>query len=209
MKELLMINSSPNGPSSPAYQLAVEMVDGLHQSHPGIIITSRDLVAEPLTPISDVYAKAMLEGHSADVPAFEQSERLIAELERSDALLIITPIHNFTLPAALKLWIDNVVRARRTFGRGPNGKVGLLRDRPTYILISSGGVHRGPEANQPDFITIIMRCVLNTIGLQDLHFIYLQGMAFGPHAVLAAMEDARRQIKDVPLFFTSEAMSDE
>ena len=44
-----------------------------------------------------------------------QSEELIAELESSDFVVIGTPMHNFTVPSALKAWIDHVVRVRRTF----------------------------------------------------------------------------------------------
>ncbi|MDM0022482.1 NAD(P)H-dependent oxidoreductase [Variovorax saccharolyticus] len=35
-----------------------------------------------------------------------RSEVLIRELEQADCLVIATPMHNDTVPAALKLWID-------------------------------------------------------------------------------------------------------
>ena len=44
-----------------------------------------------------------------------QSEELIQELESSDFVVIGTPVHNFTVPSALKAWIDHIVRIRRTF----------------------------------------------------------------------------------------------
>ncbi|MBZ9781905.1 NAD(P)H-dependent oxidoreductase [Pseudomonas sp. REP124] len=204
MKELLMINSSPNGSGSAGFRLAMDMIESLRSRRPELNLTVRDLMADPLLPVSDAYCEALLGGRENDDPAFAQSERLIVELERSDVLFIATPIHNFTVPAALKLWVDNVVRARRTFGRGPNGKIGLLADRPTYLLISSGGIHRGPQANQPEFISSFLRCVLNTIGLHDLRFVYLQGMATGPGAVSAALLQARRQLSAEPVFFPLE-----
>ena len=40
-----------------------------------------------------------------------RSEELIQELESSDFVVIATPMHNFTVPAALKMWIDHVVRS--------------------------------------------------------------------------------------------------
>ncbi len=54
---------------------------------------------------------------------------------RSDALLISTPMHNFTVPAALKLWIDFVLRVGRTFKSTAEGKFGLLADRPALVLV--------------------------------------------------------------------------
>lgn len=75
----------------------------------------------------DQLAKEMIEGLRRVDPALAESERLITQLERCEALVITTPIHSFTLPAALKLWVDNVVRARRTFTAGSSGKVGSVQ----------------------------------------------------------------------------------
>ena len=122
------------------------------------------------------------------------SEALIQELERSDVLLIATPMHNFMLPAALKLWIDYVLRIHRTFSAGPQGKVGLLRDRPVYVLVGSGGIHQGEAARQPDFLTPYLRHVLNTLGLFDLHFTYLQGLVGGEEAVRSAIDAGRARL---------------
>jgi FMN-dependent NADH-azoreductase len=200
MNELLMINSSPQRGESACFHLAMEMIEVLRQARPGIVVTSRDLVADPLQPVSAEYADAILHGRAAADPVFEQSERLIVELERSEMLLIATPIHNFTLPAALKLWIDNVVRIHRTCDAGPQGKVGLLADRPVYILVSSGGFHRGPAARQPEFFTSYLRHVLSSIGLCDVHFIYLQVTIAGRDAVTTSLVEARRQLSFEPLF---------
>jgi FMN-dependent NADH-azoreductase len=200
MKNLLAISCSPNGDDSVGDQLAKEMIADLCRAHPGLAVSTRDLVASPVSPISAAYAKAVINGASSDDPAFEESERLIAELEHCEALVITTPIHNFTLPAALKLWVDNVVRARRTFMVGPSGKIGLLRNRPVYVIVSSGGVHRGPAANQPEFLTAYLRHVLNCVGLQDMNFIYLQAMAAGPEYASRSIADGKRQFSETALF---------
>lgn len=200
MNNLLVISCSPNGAESPGDQLAKEMIEELRRAHPELAISTLDLATSPVSPMSAAYAKGVINGASTNDPAFEESERLIGELERCEALVITTPIHNFTLPAALKLWVDNVVRARRTFMVGPNGKVGLLKNRPVYVVVSSGGVHRGPAANQPEFLTSYLRHVLGCVGLEDMHFIYLQAMAAGPEHVSAWGADGRRQFYETPLF---------
>ena len=82
-----------------------------------------------------------------------QSEELIHELENSDCVVIGTPMHNFTVPSALKAWIDHIVRVRRTFHVTREGKVGMLRDRPVFVAVSSGGRYSGEHAHQPDFLT--------------------------------------------------------
>jgi FMN-dependent NADH-azoreductase len=93
-------------------------------------------------------------------------------------------MNNYSVPAVLKAWIDQVVRIHRTFASTPAGKVGLVRDRPVYVVIASGGWFSGPSPTgtpaQPDFLTSYLRAVLNTIGLMDIQFLTLEGMARGP-----------------------------
>jgi len=65
-------------------------------------------------------------------------------------VVIATPVHNYTVPSALKTWIDHIVRVRRTFNITPNGKVGLLRDRPVFVAVSSGGRYSGAHQKTPE-----------------------------------------------------------
>lgn len=194
MRELLLINASPHGETSAGYGLAIEWVDSLRSRHAPFTLTQRDLAAQPLLPISDAYATALTQRNPVAQPALELSEQLIGELERCDLLLIATPMHNFTVPAALKLWIDYVVRIGRSFEARPDGKVGLLRDRPVYIIVSSGGFHLKPRGQQADFLTPYLLEVLKTIGLFDVHFVYLEGMVLGEEVSRAAFIAAAQQL---------------
>jgi FMN-dependent NADH-azoreductase len=80
-------------------------------------------------------------------------------------LFIVTPMHNFTVPASLKLWLDHVIRINRSFHSTPQGKVGLMKDIPTFVLVSSGGFHVGERARQLDFLTPYLRYALASIGI--------------------------------------------
>ena len=126
-----------------------------------------------------------------DHAALRESESLIDELERSDLLILSTPMHNFTVPAALKAWIDQVVRFGRTFKSTPEGKIGLLMDRPTYNVIASGGYFSGDRARQPDHLTPYLKDILGTIGIKSIRFITLEGLARGEDAVDEAYRNAR------------------
>jgi len=170
-------------------------------------VNRRDLAANPLPPLSAAYGAALTKRTPFDDPAFRQSEQLIDELEQSRHLLIATPMHNFTVPATLKLWIDHVLRIGRSFSSGPEGKVGLLADRPTYIIVSSGGFHHGPQARQPDCLSDYLKLVLRTIGIGNTHFVYLQGLVGGAEAVSSAFSSARQQLSQTPLFATVEPES--
>ncbi|WP_460422134.1 FMN-dependent NADH-azoreductase [Pseudomonas sp. ZL2] len=200
MDNVLLINASTRGSASIGLRLASELLDCIRQRHAQATVTLRDLAAEPLAPLSAGYATALTRLTPAHDPVFASSEALVGELERCDLLLIATPMHNFTVPAVLKLWIDHVLRINRTFIAGPDGKVGLLVDRPVYVIVSSGGFHRGARARQPDFLSAYLRHVLGTLGLQNVHFVYLEGLAINEQAVLAATTQARLQLAGHPLF---------
>ncbi|KUM43940.1 FMN-dependent NADH-azoreductase [Pseudomonas sp. EpS/L25] len=199
MKTVLSLNASPRPVSSHGYRLAGELLGALRHGHPGVQVLERDLATEPLPPLSADYAAALTRRTPSEAPVFALSEALIAELEASELLLINAPLHNFTLPAALKLWLDYVLRIGRTFAATAEGKVGLLADRPVYLLVGSGGRHRGPEARQPDFFTSYLRHALGTLGLFDLHFCYLEGLVGDPHRVSDTLARARLQLsQEVP-----------
>lgn len=200
MNRALLIHASPHGEHSQASHLALNLVASLRQRYPHLELIERDLGRCGLPPLGPEYAHALAVPTPFDSPVFELSERLIRELEQCDVLFIATPMHNFTLPAALKLWIDYVLRIHRTFDSGPDGKTGLLTDRPVYVLVGSGGFHQGERARQADFLTPYLSHALNTLGLFNLQFIYLQGLVFGEASVCAAVAQTRATLSQDPLF---------
>jgi len=194
MTRILLLNSGPHSDVSHGYRLATEAIAALGISN--VQITERDLVESPIPPIDRAYAIAVTSQATPDAKEFEWSERLIVELEQHDMLFIVTPMHNFTVPAALKLWIDHVIRINRSFHATPQGKVGLLKDRATFVLVSSGGFHVGERAKQTDFLTPYLRYALASIGISDVHFFPLQGLVFGTEAVAQAVHEVRQQLSE-------------
>lgn len=63
-------------------------------------------------------------------------------------------------------------------GKKPAGKVGMLRDRPVFIGIATGGVFTGDQANQPDFLTPYLSVAQGSIGLKTLQFLPVQATGF-------------------------------
>ena len=56
-----------------------------------------------------------------DPAALAMSDMLIDELLVADEVVLVAPTYNFGVPAAMKAWIDQVVRAGRTFQFTPAG----------------------------------------------------------------------------------------
>jgi len=194
MTRILVLNCGPHSDASHGYRLAKETLaaSGISDAH----ITERDLVQTPLPAIGRDYALAITSNAAHDVSELQWSEQLIAELEQHDVLFIVTPMHNFTIPATLKLWLDHVIRIHRSFAATPQGKVGLIKDRPTLVLVSSGGFFAGERAKQTDFLTPYLRYALASIGINNIHFYPLQGLVFGPDAVAQAVSEVRQPLSE-------------
>ncbi|MNI35038.1 FMN-dependent NADH-azoreductase [compost metagenome] len=194
---ILHIICSPRGQASESYRLAQGILGFLLNAHPTAIVTSRLLSAGGLLPIDGPYA--MSQQASADVTeagSIARSNELIDELQAADILLIATPMHNFTVPSTLKLWIDHVARVRRTFNVGAQGKTSLLQDRPVYVAVASGGRISGVPPRQPDFLSPYLKAVLGMIGLHDVKFFSVEGTAMGPDALSAARNTAQQALEE-------------
>ena len=197
MMEILHVSCSPRGRAAESYRLSRKIIDLLLRSEPAATVVDR-VIGEGLMPHIDAgYALAQ---HSpmARVPhegAIARSEALIRELERSDVVVIGTPMHNLTVPSALKAWIDHVVRARRTFHVTREGKLGTLRDRPVFVAVASGGIFSGERARQPDYLTAYLKTILGSIGLRDLTFFSVEGTGYGPDAVAEARDRTDRALQ--------------
>ncbi len=198
MKAILYLSCSPRGATAHSRIIAEELVDRLLTRHPGANVIRRDLSANPPSFVDAAFSAAILGPQGAPPPALAESEALIAELEACDVLVLATPMHNYGVPAVLKAWIDQIVRIHRSFRSTPQGKVGVLSDRPVHVVVASGGWFSGPSPTgtppQPDFLTHYLRAVFATIGLHDIRFITLEGVTRGPEIAARAYAMARERI---------------
>ena len=201
---ILHVSCSPRGATAESSRLSRGIVDLLLEIDPAAALVERPIGEVPLPHIDADYAAAQ---HSplaevAQRGSIALSEILIRELEAADAVVIGTPMHNLAAPSTLKAWIDHVVRAKRTFDMTPDGKLGMLKDRPVFVAVSSGGFFSGERARQPDYLTPYLALVLATIGLKDVTFFSVEGTARDPASVAKAREAAERKSRAFLASFT-------
>ncbi|MBW8126541.1 MULTISPECIES: FMN-dependent NADH-azoreductase [Pseudomonas] len=189
MNHALLLSFSPHGKAAQSFKLSRAL---LRDVVPDAQVTERDYGRQALPPLTREYANALTTPGGLSGSATALSEQLILELEACDLLILCTPVHNFTVPAALKAWIDHVVRIQRSFTLNEQfEKVGLLKDRRTFVLVSSGNARKGHE---PDFLTPYMTAILSIVGIQSVDFVYLPAMVRGAEAVNRALEQAHQQL---------------
>jgi FMN-dependent NADH-azoreductase len=195
MTAILQLLVSPR-PQSFSRLIAREVVAGITRLRPEARIVERDLAADPPPHPDRALYDAILSSATDEDPRFALSERLIAQLEAADIVVIGAPMNNFTVPSTLKAWIDHIVRIRRTFRSTPAGKIGLLRDRPVIIVTAHGGYCGDAPPAQPDFLTPYLRAIFATIGICQVEFLRLEGLSRGPDRVASALDQARHWIED-------------
>ncbi len=196
MKNILVITASIFGQDGQSSQLVNRTLEQLKASHGDLNIQQRDLSAEPVPHLDADRFGAFLT--SADDRDHQQqrvvdySDSLIEEVKQADIIVIGVPMYNFGIPSVLKAYFDHIARAGISFRYTENGPVGLLEDRPVYILAARGGIYAGtPNDSQTPFL----RSFLGFLGLKDLHFVYAEGLNMGDDRKANALQQARRNIE--------------
>jgi FMN-dependent NADH-azoreductase len=181
MPTLLHLDASPLE-TSISRELAREFVATWRIANPGATVIYRDLAAVTPTPITQDWVHAAYTPTDArtaeQIALLAPSEELILELEAADEIVIGVPMHNFSIPSTLKLWIDQIARAGRTFSYGADGPKGLLQGRKATLLVASGGVYSpGSPFAAMNFGDPYMKAVLNFLGITDVRTVAVDGAA--------------------------------
>ncbi|WP_331347029.1 FMN-dependent NADH-azoreductase [Cellvibrio sp. UBA7661] len=197
MATLLQINSSLFGDNGNSSVLSQEFVQRWKAQNPTGDVIVRDFSKEVVPHLDASRVQALFtpaEDRTAEQQAVvDYSDKIIAEIESADAIVIGVPLYNFGVPSTLKAYFDHIARAGVTFKYTETGPVGLLTNKPVYIIAARGGVHKGqPSDTQSQFLTNF----LGFVGLKDVHFIYAEGLNMGQkeQAFSAAKEEIAHEV---------------
>ncbi len=178
--KLLRIDSSSRINNSDSRKIADQFQLHWQKSNPQGSIIIRDIINKP---IQHIHQKT-IEGFYTSKEQFSDelssatklSDELIEELKETDILLISTPMYNFSIPSALKAWIDHIVRINSTFGINDQGQFyGTVKNVKAYIITSAGAVYNSNEMKALDFVQPYLQTVLGLIGITDVTFLPLEG----------------------------------
>ncbi len=208
-RNLLIVNASPNLENSNSRALSHHFVRQLESHYPSQhALIYRDLEKEPIPYIRSNTLEVITSGITTTTESkslMDLSDILIREVEHSDAIVIATPMHNFTIPAPLKSYFDLVLRAGKTFRYTSNGPVGMLADRPMLLISTSGGCYYETES---DFLTPYMKRVFNFIGINNFTSVVAEGLATGDK-METSLANAREKLeKQAKFFYKSDKIKD-
>jgi len=193
---LLHLDSSARGAASMSRRLTREYADAWLAARPGADVVFRDLVLEPLPLVSDSWVRAAFSdpgGHDGAARfALSRSDVLVEELRAADTVVLGAPVYNFSVPAALKAWIDLVARAGKTFAYDASGPRGLLSGTRVVIVATSGSGPQALASMGMDHHDSYLRGFFGFLGLTDVEVVSAYGAV--PDLLEATTAAARERL---------------
>jgi FMN-dependent NADH-azoreductase len=168
---VLQVNSSSRFEGSISRQVVGLVAEELFARDSKNTLIDRDLTTG-VDFISEAWIGANFtrenERSAAQDEVLSFSHELVDDVVAAQHIVIGAPMYNFSIPAMLKAWFDQIARAKLTFEYTDTGPRGLVEDKRAYVVIASGGVTVGSEY---DFSSNYLKQVLGFIGITDVTII--------------------------------------
>ena len=201
MSTLLRIDSSSRTTTSHSRALGDHFEKTWHVRNPSDRVVRRDLVTDPIPHIVDQTILGYYTPAEQLTPelraATALSDRLIAELQSADVLLLTVPMYNFSIPSALKAWIDQIVRIGHTFSYDGKNFAGLVKIKRAYVLCAygAGGYTDGGPFSAYNFLEPYLKSLLGFLGILEVQFFAVQATTADFATVATNLEVAQRKIE--------------
>jgi len=193
---ILVISSSANGDASVSNGLVGRFVDSVREHNPAAHLVLRDVGANPLPHLTNETVAA-IKGEPkspAELAARQLSDALVEELQQADLIVIASPMYNFGISSTLKSWFDHVLRAGLTFRYTEAGPEGLLKGKRAVVIESRAGLYSEGPAAAMDGQEPHIRAMLGFVGLNDVTYVRVEKLAFGPDVAGAVIEEAAQAL---------------
>lgn len=195
MKTVLHLTSSLFGPEGKSSVMSSELISLLKGKYPAVNIIERHLSPDTMpyldSEIFGAFVTPADDRTSRQNDILAKSDRLIDEVKAADAIVLGLPMYNFNVPAALKSYIDHIARVGVTFKYTETGPVGLLADKPVYVVTARGGFYQGTEN---DTQTPYIRNILGLLGLKSVEFFHAEGLNISPEEAEKSMAGVKEQL---------------
>lgn len=205
---LLHIISTPRNHESNTLRVSNALVEELYKKYEDLTVKVLDLFKVDLPAVAGdnienkykLMTGQMLDNHHKS--SWDAIEATIDRFLDADIYLLTVPMWNFSIPYALKYYIDAIVQPGYLFRYDEHGNPeGLVRGKKMIIVTSRGGDY-SPDSplRSFDFVESYLHTIFNFVGITDIYFINAQPMDISPAirrtALLNAIDEARSFITD-------------
>lgn len=204
--KLLHIIATPRQAESSTLRVSQTLIETLLNQSPDLTIEDVDLYHQDLPAVAgaNIDTKyALMVGRPIDrshAESWREIELLIDHFTSADGYLITTPMWNFSIPYALKYYIDCIVQPGYTFRFDSTGQpVPLVLGKSMICVASRGGDYSTDPMAAYDFQEPYLRAIFGYIGISDVQFINAEPMDITPALREAALTKAMNKARTVTI----------
>lgn len=162
-------------------QLAAAFIGKLIELKPEVELTNVDLYeAKPPFYSYDLYKRIWnpifndeYEPSNAEEASLNYATEQADKFNAADILVLSMPMWNYSVPAIMKAWIDQVLMPNLTFSLSKDGVKGLHKIQRIVLLVSSGGVYK--EDDDRDALTRQIRHAFEFVGINEIDVAWAEG----------------------------------
>ena len=199
MANLLIVKAHPLDPQKSYALRALEEFQTRYASlRPEDQIAVVDVFEDQIPTLDKPLLEAMAAAKKGEEIASEQDERLerynafTQQFLSADKIVVVNPLWNLNVPSQLVSWINTINVAGLTFKYGPEGSIGLVKDKKLLHIQSNGGVYAGQDPAAQ-----YIKSIFEFLGFEDIHQVFIEGQSADPSQAQAIFEEAMGKIDTI------------
>lgn len=203
MATVLIVKAHPLDPQKSYALRALEEFETRFASlHPEDRIEIVDVFEDQIPTLDKPLLEAMAAAKKGEEIASEQAERLegynafTQQFLSADKIVVVNPLWNLNVPSQLVSWINTINVAGLTFKYGPEGSIGLIKDKKLLHIQSNGGVYAGQDPAAQ-----YIKSIFEFLGFKDIQQVFIEGQSADPSQAQAIFEEAMGKIDNILLHF--------
>ena len=203
MATVLIVKAHPLDPQKSYALRALEEFETRFASlHPEDMIEIVDVFEDEIPTLDKPLLEAMAAAKKGEEIASEQDERLerynafTQQFLSADKIVVVNPLWNLNVPSQLVSWINTINVAGLTFKYGPEGSIGLIKDKKLLHIQSNGGVYAGQDPAAQ-----YIKSIFEFLGFKDIQQVFIEGQSADPSQAQAIFEEAMGKIDNILLHF--------
>ena len=203
MATVLIVKAHPLDPQkSYALRALEEFKTRFASLHPEDMIEIVDVFEDEIPTLDKPLLEAMAAAKKGEEIASEQAERLerynafTQQFLSADKIVVVNPLWNLNVPSQLVSWINTINVAGLTFKYGPEGSIGLIKDKKLLHIQSNGGVYAGQDPAAQ-----YIKSIFEFLGFKDIQQVFIEGQSADPSQAQAIFEEAMGKIDNILLHF--------
>lgn len=203
MATVLIVKAHPLDPQKSYALRALEEFETRFASlHPEDRIEIVDVFEDQIPTLDKPLLEAMAAAKKGEEIASEQAERLerynafTQQFLSADKIVVVNPLWNLNVPSQLVSWINTINVAGLTFKYGPEGSIGLIKEKKLLHIQSNGGVYAGQDPAAQ-----YIKSIFEFLGFKDIQQVFIEGQSADPSQAQAIFEEAMGKIDNILLHF--------